>query len=532
MNKQELAAMVAEILSGMEHEPPVKGGDYRPTAPQPEKAPTPYRDGDFVPDVTALDLRKLYLVEHAENEEKFRKMKEKTPARLGSGRAGARYKTLTMLRFRADHAAAQDAVFSQVSEDFAAKNGMVEVRTKCRDKDEYLTRPDLGRCFDEENQQKIRAAVPGTPRVQIVVGDGLSSAAITANAMDCLAAIRDGLKLRGIDPGTPIFVRYCRVGAGDAIGDVTGCELVCMLVGERPGRLRQVLPGGGRGCDRGRDRCQGGVHAGRRAARAGDGQEHVRLYHLPAKDWRFRIRPDGGVQHSRTGHPGGGSRGAHCGADRNDSYKKGLRRGTASGGGSMIPVKVLAVRYLANAAPALCRQLGAPEGYPSLGLLTTDCDDATYIALDAATKAAQVQVAYARSFYAGAANATTPFAGEVIGILAAQTPGAVRSGMEAALAELERVGFEDAAGVPYLAHTVSSVGTFLAKEAGVRPGSALAYLIAPPLEGMYAMDAALKAADVTLCKLYAPPSETNFGDAACGAFADAVAEIAASPVER
>mgnify|MGYP002582994665 FL=1 len=112
---------------------------------------------------------------------------------------------------------------------------MVEVRTKCRDKDEYLTRPDLGRCFDEENQQKIRAAVPGTPRVQIVVGDGLSSAAITANAMDCLAAIRDGLKLRGIDPGTPIFVRYCRVGAGDAIGDVTGCELVCMLVGERPG---------------------------------------------------------------------------------------------------------------------------------------------------------------------------------------------------------------------------------------------------------------------------------------------------------
>ena len=71
--------------------------------------------------------------------------------------------------------------------------------------------------------------------MQIVVGDGLSSAAIEANAMDCLQALREGLKLKGIDPGTPIFVRYCRVGAGDAIGDVTGCELVCMLVGERPG---------------------------------------------------------------------------------------------------------------------------------------------------------------------------------------------------------------------------------------------------------------------------------------------------------
>lgn len=235
MNKQDLAAMVAEILSTMDSPPMVKAGEYHPTAPQPEARDTHYHDGDFVPDVTALDLRKLYLTDNPENKEKFRQMKEHTPARLGSGKAGPRYKTLTMLRFRADHAAAQDAVFSQVPEDFAAKNGMAEVQTKCHDKDEYLTRPDHGRCFDEENQKKIRAAIPGTPRVQIVVGDGLSSAAITANAMDCLEAIREGLKLKGIDPGTPIFVRYCRVGAGDAIGDVIGCELVCMLVGERPG---------------------------------------------------------------------------------------------------------------------------------------------------------------------------------------------------------------------------------------------------------------------------------------------------------
>ena len=235
MNKQELTAMVAEILSTMDAPPMVKAGEYRPTAPQPEAKDTHYHDGDFVPDVSALDLRKLYLTENPENGEKFRKMKERTPARLGSGKAGPRYKTLTMLRFRADHAAAQDAVFSQVPEDFAQKNGMVEVQTRCQSKDEYLTRPDHGRCFDEENQKKIRAAIPGTPRVQIVVGDGLSSAAITANSMDCMEALREGLKLKGIDPGTPIFVRYCRVGAGDAIGDITGCELVCMLVGERPG---------------------------------------------------------------------------------------------------------------------------------------------------------------------------------------------------------------------------------------------------------------------------------------------------------
>lgn len=206
----------------------------------------------------------------------------------------------------------------------------------------------------------------------------------------------------------------------------------------------------------------------------------------------------------------------------------------------MIPVKVLAVRYLANASAALCQALEAPKGYPSLAMLTTDCDDATYIALDAATKAADVRVAYGRSFYAGAANASTPNAGEVIGILAGQTPGAVRSGMEAALSALQRLGFEETNNVPYFAHTVASAGSFLAGEAGVRQGTALAYLIAPPLEGMYAMDAALKSADVKLCKLYAPPSETNFGggllsgtqsacEAACAAFAEAVKEVAARP---
>ena len=233
MNKEELSAMVAEILAGME--PMVKAGDYRPTAPQPVQRDTGYSDGDFVPDVTALNLRKLYLVEDPADGGKFRHLKERTPARLGCGKAGARYKTLTMLRFRADHAAAQDTVFSQVPEDFAESHGMVEVQTRCHDKDEYLTRPDLGRCFDEENSQKIRQAVPGKPRVQIVIGDGLSSAAILENAMDCTAAIRDGLKLRGIETGKPIFVRYCRVGAGDAVGDITGCEVVCVLVGERPG---------------------------------------------------------------------------------------------------------------------------------------------------------------------------------------------------------------------------------------------------------------------------------------------------------
>ncbi|MBQ7801413.1 MAG: ethanolamine ammonia-lyase subunit EutC [Oscillospiraceae bacterium] len=235
MNKEELTAMVAEILQGLGREPAVKAADYRNTAPEPSKTDCGYADGDFVPDVTALDLRKLYLVDAPADGEKFKKMKLKTPARLGCGKAGPRYKTLTMLRFRADHAAAQDAVFSEVDTEFAKENDLLPTKTRCDSKDEYLTRPDLGRCFDEHNAKAIAGVIDTPPRVQLVVGDGLSSAAITANAMDCLAAIRDGLKLKGIDTGKAIFVKYCRVGAGDAIGDITGCELVCMLVGERPG---------------------------------------------------------------------------------------------------------------------------------------------------------------------------------------------------------------------------------------------------------------------------------------------------------
>jgi ethanolamine ammonia-lyase small subunit len=235
MNKEELSAMVAEILGQIGKEPMVKASEYKPTTPGPERQQTHYEDGDFVEDVSKLDLRKLYLVEDPKDAYGYRRLKERTPARLGSGRAGPRYKTLTMLRFRADHAAAQDAVFSELDTEFAKKYDLLPTKTRCDSKDEYLTRPDLGRCFDEHNAKAIKGVIDRPPQVQIVIGDGLSSAAIEANAMDCLRAIRDGLKVRGIETGKDIFVRYCRVGAGDAIGDITGCQLVCMLVGERPG---------------------------------------------------------------------------------------------------------------------------------------------------------------------------------------------------------------------------------------------------------------------------------------------------------
>lgn len=188
-----------------------------------------------IDDITEIDLKKLFLVDEAKDKAAYLDMKAKTPARLGIGKAGARYKTLTMLRVRADHAAAQDAVFSDVSEEFIKKNNLVFVQTLCKDKDEYLTRPDLGRRFGKDELELIKKTCGSNPKVLIIVGDGLSSSAIEANIEDMIPSIKQGLQMYGITVPEIIFIKYARVGAMDAIGEVTGAEVICMLVGERPG---------------------------------------------------------------------------------------------------------------------------------------------------------------------------------------------------------------------------------------------------------------------------------------------------------
>ncbi len=210
---------------------------------------------------------------------------------------------------------------------------------------------------------------------------------------------------------------------------------------------------------------------------------------------------------------------------------------------SRIPVKLLSARLLPGADPALCRALEVPEGLPALALFSTDCDDATYLALDEATKAAPVAAVYGRSHYAGAGAASTPISGEVTAVLAGPTPAETRSGLSAALRALENLGFtEGPGGVPYLAQVVSRTGTFLSREAGIPEGAPLSYLIAPPVAALVGLDAALKAAAVRLAKFYAPPTETNFAGAlltgtqsacraACEAFAAAVEAVAQTPVK-
>ena len=501
MDREELKAIVAQMLRELApaqtppSPPPVKGAETAPEAPP---------DDGVLPDLTTVDLRAQYLVPNAAHGAEFRALKAKTPARLGLGRCGARYPTASLLRFRADHAAAQDSVFSLVPERFWEENHYPFVQTMCKSKDEYLTRPDLGRRFDEKNQAVLRDLLAGQ-RVVLAVGDGLSSAAVQANAPDCCAAIRQGLQAQGIELGPVPFIQFCRVGAGDHIGDLTDCEVICLLVGER------------------------------------------RLPDLPPAHGHCGVLPHRRVEHPPAGRVRRGGRGAHRLAPRPHSGAEGLRHRPAGGRrmtGAPVPVRVLCARTIANVSPGLSRALSLDPGQNSIALLATDCDDVTYLALDEATKAANVSVVYGRSLYAGAGNAPTPLTGEVIGLLAGPTPADARSGLAAALAFLQDgPRFREAEnGVFYLAHCAARTGTYLSRAAHIPAGQPLAYLIAPPVPALLGLDAALKAAGVELAEFYAPPTETNYAGAlltgtrsaclaACIAFAGAVCEAAARPLE-
>ena len=213
--------------------------------------------------------------------------------------------------------------------------------------------------------------------------------------------------------------------------------------------------------------------------------------------------------------------------------------------GDRLKANVLAVRLIPNVDNDMAKELELPEGHRSIGIITADCDDVTYTALDEATKKAVVDVVYGKSFYGGAANANTKLAGEVIGILSGPTPAEVKSGLAAAVDFIENEGAfisaNDDDSIAYYVHCVSRTGSYLSKTAGIAEGESLAYLIAPPLEAMYALDVALKAADVSLVAFFGPPSETNFGGAlltgsqsackaACDAFAEAVKSVAENPL--
>ncbi len=214
--------------------------------------------------------------------------------------------------------------------------------------------------------------------------------------------------------------------------------------------------------------------------------------------------------------------------------------------GILAPVKpsILAVRIIPNVDRGFAEKLGLADRHRALGLITCNIDDSLYVSLDEATKFAEVDVVYAKSFYAGSGYPSGPLSGEIIGMLAGPTPAEVRAGVDACVAYCEEEAWfysaDEAGELNFFPHLISSTGSYLSKEAGIAAGQPLAYLIAPPLEATYALDLAVKAADVSVQVYFEPPSETNFSGglltgtqsacrAACAAFQDGVLEVACYP---
>lgn len=197
-------------------------------APSPQEAP-------FPADITSPESRGAILVPHPADAEGLERMKSRTTARIGAGRAGARLNSQSFLTLRADHAAARDAVFLDVLPEVLEKSHLFQVQSRCQSKNEYLTRPDLGRQLNEAGAEMLRRRCVMNPDIQLFASDGLSSAAINANLPDIIPIMMDGLQDSGLKIGTPFFVKYGRVGIEDHVSEVLGAKVVCVLIGERPG---------------------------------------------------------------------------------------------------------------------------------------------------------------------------------------------------------------------------------------------------------------------------------------------------------
>lgn len=189
-----------------------------------------------LPDPTVAERRYAARVQSPADPEGLRALIASTTARVGVGRAGPRYNTASLLLFQGDHAITQDALYRDVDPKLLSELGLFIVETRITGgKQEYLLRPDLGRQLSDEAKRTIRERCIKNPTLQVVVGDGLSAAAIEANLRQILPVIKQGAQAAGLSLGTPFFIKHCRVGVMNDIGELLQPEVLILLIGERPG---------------------------------------------------------------------------------------------------------------------------------------------------------------------------------------------------------------------------------------------------------------------------------------------------------
>ena len=233
INEALIEEIVRQVIAEIQAREAAAGGKAPESGGYP--AASGSRDVDIRTDITSREVKAVPLVDQPEDPEALSRMMRLTTARIGVGKAGSRLKTQTMLALRADHAVARDAVMLDVDPEVIRRLQLFSVQTLCEDKNQFLTRPDLGRRLGEEAAAKIAEKCEMRPDVQLIVADGLSSTAINANIEKGLPVLIDGLNSRGVKVGTPFFIRFGRVAVEDQVAEILGAKVVCIFVGERPG---------------------------------------------------------------------------------------------------------------------------------------------------------------------------------------------------------------------------------------------------------------------------------------------------------
>jgi len=252
MDQSEIDTLVHNVLQQMGYDAASTASTTRAAAPAANSAPAigsapaapatmtaasaaSATTDEVLPDLGSDEFKYWIGVKEPNNLQVLKELRKSTQARVCSGRSGPRPRTTTLLRFLADHSRSKDTVLKEISADWVARAGLFEVQSQISDKDEYLTRPDKGRLLSDAAIEEVQKQCQKNPQVQVVVSDGLSTDAITANLDEILPPLLKGLKNANIDVGTPFFVRYGRVKIEDQIGELLGAKLVILLIGERPG---------------------------------------------------------------------------------------------------------------------------------------------------------------------------------------------------------------------------------------------------------------------------------------------------------
>ena len=189
-----------------------------------------------LPDPTSENLRYKARVNNPKDSAALQELINSTSARIGVGRAGPRYKTASLLLFQGDHAVTQDALYRDIDQKILDEFGLFTVQTNITGgKEQFLLRPDLGRQLNDDAKRIIAEKCVKNPNIQLVIGDGLSAAAIEANLRQIFPVIKQGAQAAGLTFGTPFHIKYCRVGVMNDIGEAIKPDVVILLIGERPG---------------------------------------------------------------------------------------------------------------------------------------------------------------------------------------------------------------------------------------------------------------------------------------------------------